>query len=157
MAPGYLFVGLGKSYIADNNKFNLYISPVTMKSTFVMDDTLSQQGAFGVDEGENTFMEMGFQVTNSWETEIMKNVMMDHSLSLYTDYLRSFGNIDVDWELNLNLKVNQYLNANIGTHVIFDDDIKFDEETAEDGTILNPGIARIQFKQLLGVGLLYNF
>ncbi|MAU14880.1 MAG: hypothetical protein CMH46_04995 [Muricauda sp.] len=157
MAPGYLFVGLGKSYIADNNKFNLYISPVTMKSTFVMDDTLSQQGAFGVDEGENTFMEMGFQITNSWETEIMKNVMMDHSLSLYTDYLRSFGNIDVDWELNLNLKVNQYLNANIGTHVIFDDDIKFDEETAEDGTILNPGIARIQFKQLLGVGLLYNF
>lgn len=39
----------------------------------------------------------------------------------------------------------------------FDDDIKFNEEIAEDGTIIDPGIARIQFKQLLGVGLLYSF
>jgi hypothetical protein len=128
-----------------------------MKSTFVLDEALSNQGAFGVEEGEHIFLELGFLITNTWETQIAENVLMNHRLNLYTDYVRSFGNIDVDWELNFNLKVNQYLNANIGTHLIFDDDIKFDEQIAEDGTTIDPGIPRIQFKQLLGVGLLYSF
>ncbi|NAY91465.1 DUF3078 domain-containing protein [Muricauda sp. JGD-17] len=157
MSPGYLFLGVGFSYIPPGKEFDLYISPATMKSTFVLDETLSQQGAFGVDPGDNVFLELGFLITNTWEKEIIKNVLMNHRISLYTDYLISFGNIDVDWELNFNLKVNEYINANIGTHVIFDDDIKFDEVIAEDGTIIEPGIPRIQFKQLLGIGLLYAF
>ncbi|MCK0161039.1 DUF3078 domain-containing protein [Allomuricauda sp. F6463D] len=157
MSPGYLFVGVGTSYIPTKDNFNLYISPVTMKSTFVLDEVLSAQGAFGVEKGKDVFLELGFLITNTWETQIAENVLMNHRLNLYTDYLRSFGNIDVDWELNFNLKVNQFLTANIGTHIIFDDDIKFDEDIAEDGTIIDPGIPRIQFKQLLGVGLLYSF
>ncbi len=157
MSPGYLFLGAGTSYIPEGKKFNLYISPITMKSTFVLDEQLSEQGAFGVDEGEHIFMELGFLITNTWEKEVLKNVLMNHRLSVYTDYLLSFGNIDVDWEMTFNLKVNKYINANIGTHVIFDDDIKFDEVVADDGTIIDPGIPRIQFKQLLGVGLNYAF
>src|SRR5690606_18784538 len=157
MAPGYLFLGTGISYIPPKDKFNLYISPLTMKSTFVLDEDLSNLGAFGVTAGKHNFMELGFLITNTWEREVSKNVMLKHRINLYTDYVRSFGNIDVDWELAFNLKVNQYINANIGTHVIFDDDIKFGEELAEDGTLLHPGSSRIQFKQLLGVGLLYNF
>ena len=88
---------------------------------------------------------------------VHKNVFMNHRLSLYTDYIQSFGNVDVDWEVNFNLKVNKYINANIGTHLIYDDDIRFDEELADDGTVINPGEPRIQFKQLLGVGLTYAF
>lgn len=157
MAPGYFFLGTGISYIPPKDKFNLYISPLTMKSTFVLDEALSNQGSFGVKAGEHTFMELGFLITNTWEKQVAKNVLMNHRINLYTDYVQSFGNIDVDWELNFNLKVNEYINANIGTHIIFDDDIKFDEIVAEDGTQIHPGSSRIQFKQLLGVGLLYNF
>ncbi len=157
MSPGYLFLGAGTSYIPEGEKFNLYISPITQKATFVLDDNLSNQGAFGVKEGERLFMELGFLVTNTWEKEVLKNILMNHRISLYTDYLLSFGNIDVDWELNFNLKVNKYIQTNIGTHIIYDDDIKFDEVVADDGTIIDPGIAKIQFKQLLGVGLTYAF
>jgi len=157
MAPGYLFLGAGTSYIPEGKKFNLYISPITQKATFVLDGELSNQGVFGVDKGAHLFMEIGFLVTNKWEKEVVKNVLMNHRVSLYTDYILSFGNIDVDWELTFKLKVNKYLNANVGTHIIFDDDIKFDEVVAADGTIIDPGIARIQFKQVLGVGLTYAF
>ncbi|WP_350284303.1 DUF3078 domain-containing protein [uncultured Croceitalea sp.] len=157
MAPGYLFLGAGTSYIPENKEFNLYISPFTQKATFVFDEDLSEQGSFGVEKGKNVFMELGFLVTNTWETEVAKNVKMNHRISMYTDYLRSFGNIDVDWELNFTLQVNKYLQANIGTHLIFDDDILFDEVVAEDGTVLDAGIPRIQFKQLLGIGLGYAF
>jgi len=152
-----------------HQKFNVYISPITQKSTFVLDQELANRGAFGVqkaiidadgniiEEGENVLSEFGFLVTNKWETKVYKNVDMRHRLSLYSDYLSNFGNIDIDWELNFDLVVNKYIKANIGTHIIFDDDILFDEIKADDGTITNPGKTRIQLKQLLGVGLAYNF
>ncbi len=169
LSPGYLFLGAGASYIPEGKKLNLYISPITLKATFVLDQDLADRGAFGVDkailddegnvisEGKNSVMELGFLVTNSWENEVWKNIILNHKLTLYTDYLRSFGNVDIDWQLNLDLKVNEYISASIGTHVIYDDDILFDEELAEDGTVIDPGEPRIQFKQLLGIGMAYSF
>ena len=157
MAPGYLFLGVGTSYIDEAKKINLYISPLTQKATFVLDQSLADQGAFGVEKGKNTLMELGFLVTHSWEKMIMENTKMTSRLNLYTDYLNSFGNIDIDWELNFNLKVNQYISAQIGTHIIYDDDIKFDQQKAADGSILDPGVPKTQFKQLLGVGVVYEF
>lgn len=157
MAPGYFFIGGGATFQPKDKKFVLYLSPLTQKSTFVLDEMLSNQGAFGVEKGEKLFTELGVLITNTWEKEVLQNILMNHRLTLYTDYINSFGNIDIDWELNFTLKVNQYVNANLGTHVIYDDDIKFDEAIAEDGAVTNSGVTRIQFKQLLGVGFVYKF
>ncbi len=167
-SPGYLFLGAGTSYITEEGKFNLYISPLTHKSTFVLDRELANNGAFGVKkavldtegnvvrEGEHVFVELGFLINTRWETQVTKNVLLNSRLSFYTDYLRSFGNIDVDGELTLNLTVNDRINATIGTHVIYDDDILFEQQEASDGTILDPGEPRIQFKQILGIGVVYS-
>jgi hypothetical protein len=169
MAPGYFFVGGGASFMPKGKNFDLYLSPASYKITFVLDETLANQGAFGVTPavldsdgnvitpGENTFTEFGFLLTNYWEKELFKNVVMEHALSLYTDYLRSFGNIDVDWELNLKFTVNDFIQATLGTHIIYDDDIKFDRVIADDGTVINPGGARLQLKQILGIGIVYDF
>lgn len=169
MAPGYLFLGAGTSFIPEGKKFNLYISPITQKMTYVRDQTLANQGAFGVKKavydddgniitpGNNVFMEFGFLITNTWQKQLFENVYLDHRLNLYTDYLRRFGNVDVDWELNIKLVVNKYIQTNIGTQLIYDDDITFDEITNEDGTIIDSGGPRIQFKQILGVGVAYTF
>lgn len=169
MSPGYSFLGAGTSYISKNQKFNLYISPFTQKATFVLDQELANKGAFGVQkaltdtngnitqEGENVLFEFGFLVTNNWETQVSKNVGLRHRLSLYSDYIADFGNIDIDWELNFKMIVNKYISANVGTQIIYDDDILFDEIKADDGTITDPGKTRIQFKQLIGVGVAYNF
>jgi hypothetical protein len=169
MAPGYLFLGAGTSYISENQKFNLYISPLTQKATFVLDEELANRGAFGVKKaildlngnilkpGENSLIELGFLITNAWETNLGKNIGMRNDLSLYTDYLSSFGNIDVDWELNIDLKVNKFISTNIGTHLIYDDDVLFDRQVDDNGVVIDPGIPRIQFKQILGVGITYDF
>lgn len=169
MSPGYSFLGAGTSYITKDQKFNLYISPLTQKSTFVLDQDLANKGTFGVqraifdedgniiEPGENIFLEFGFHVTNTWETEIWNNVLLNHRTSLYTDYLREFGNIDVDWELNIDLQVNKYIVTTIGTHVIYDDNVLFGEEVNAQGVVVNPGETRVQFKQLLGVGVSYVF
>ncbi|MEO0570984.1 MAG: DUF3078 domain-containing protein [Bacteroidota bacterium] len=157
MAPGYLFFGAGTSYIKPDNSLNIYISPTTLKATLVLDQELSDKGAFGVSPGRNSFVEFGFLFTQTWNTKVVKNVEMNHRINLYTDYIRSFGNVDIDWELNFNFKVNEYISANFGTHIIYDDDIKFDQVVNDAGEVTDPGIPRIQFKQLLGIGVDYNF
>ncbi len=169
MSPGYFFLGAGTSYISEGRKFNLYISPLTQKTTFVLDQDLADKGSFGVEKaildadsnvirpGKNIFLELGFLITNNWETQVAKNIALKHRLSLYTDYLRRFGNVDVDWELNMDFRVNEYIVTTLGTHVIYDDDILFDPISDADGNVVDPGEPKIQFKQLLGVGVSYNF
>ena len=169
LSPGYFFLGAGTSYISEGRKFNLYISPLTQKATVVLDQDLADKGSFGVEKaildadgniiqkGKNLFLELGFLITNHWETQVSKNIALKHRINLYTDYLRRFGNIDVDWELNMDLRVNEYIVTTIGTHLIYDDDILFDPVKDANGLVIDPGEPRIQFKQSLGVGISYNF
>ena len=169
MSPGYLFFGAGTSYITPDQSFNLYLSPLTQKSTFVLDQRLADVGAFGVDgaildadgnvvtPGENHLLEIGFLITNNWNWNIAEHILLKSRLSLYSDYLSSFGNIDLDWELNLQLRVNKYILTTIGTQVIYDDDILFEEIRDDNGMVTDPGEPRIQFKQVLGVGIAYDF
>ena len=165
-APAYIFLGIGAEYSRKDLNFNLYLSPLTNKTTLVFDQRLANQGAFGVDkalydtngilirEGKNVRTEVGILVTNQWKKEIWKNITLEHRMSLYTDYLNKFGNIDVDWQIQLAMVVNQYVKANIGTHLLYDDDIKLKDEVGGVQVIKGP---RVQLKQLLGIGIEYTF
>lgn len=163
-APAYLFVGIGAEYF--KNDFKAYISPVTLKSTLVLDEVLANKGEFGLDggifdaegnlikPGKKSRNELGFLFTSEWKKSIMKNVLLKNNLTLYTDYLNNFGNVDVDWQLTLEMKVNSLLKATLGGHLIYDDDIKNKRDV--NGVQITEG-PRVQFKQLLSVGLVYNF
>jgi hypothetical protein len=107
--------------------------------------------------GENHMMELGILITNNINYTIATNIVLKSRLNLYTDYLEDFGNIDLDWELNLDMKVNKFISTSLGTQLIYDDDILFDVVQSDNGTIIDPGIPKIQFKQVLGVGVLYSF
>jgi len=163
-APAYTFLGYGANYFDKVKKFDLYISPLTFKNTLVLDQTLANKGSFGVakaiydadgnliSKGEKSRTEFGFLVTNYYKKEVWKNITMENRLSLYSDYIHNFGNIDMEWRLNFDLVVNRYVRANIGTHLIYDDDIKTTEEI---NGVQAPKGAKLQIKQFLGVGLVY--
>lgn len=166
MAPGYLFLGAGSEYNSEDENFVLYMSPITMKSTFVLDQRLADSGAYGVkpaviDEsgnvvhpGQNVRTEFGTLITNEYQTEIIDNITLRNKLSLYTDYLNKFGNIDVNWEVNLRFEVNEFVVAKISSHLIYDDDVKIKEENA-DGKLEEKGPG-VQWKQQLGIGVIVN-
>jgi hypothetical protein len=163
MAPGYLLSGLGVEYKLKEKNFYLYLSPMTLKSTFVLDQKLANDGAFGVEgairnedgeiiqEGKNLRLETGFLLNNEYKKEIFENITVESRLSLYTDYLNNFGNIDIDWEVNFAFTVNNFITATFGSHIRYDDDIKIRTEL-EDGTIEQSG-AKVQWKQQLGLGV----
>ena len=154
-APAYMFLGVGGSYNLKEELLTVYLSPFTFKSTYVLDNRLSEEGAFGVNPGSNARHELGILVRTKWDKELLTNVAMTNELELYTDYLNKFGNIDVDWVLTFKFKINKLLEANFRTHLIYDDDIKI-KETNESGEVEILG-ARVQLKQQLGIGILYSF
>ena len=109
-----------------------------------------------IEEGESVNTEFGVLLTSDFKKEIFTNVNLENEVSIYSDYLNKFGNVDVDWQLNLNLVVNDFIKANIGSHLRYDDDVKIKKDTNNDGKLETMG-SRIQFKQLLGVGMVYEF
>lgn len=166
-APAYTFLGIGAEFNNKKKNLQLYISPVTMKNTLVLDERLANQGAFGVDkaiydpvtgelirEGKKSRTELGFLFTSNYKTQLFSNINLENKLNLYSDYINNFGNIDIDWQLQLDFIVNKYVRANINTHLIYDDDIKAKEEV--DGAQVTVG-PKVQLKQMLGVGLIYSF
>lgn len=150
-APAYSNLSLGMDY-KPNSDFSLYLSPITAKMTIVADSFLSDAGAFGVDAGDKFRVEAGAYVKASYTREIMKNIKLISKATLFTAYDKSFGNVDINWENVINMKVNKFISANIHTNLQYDDDIKqFDEEGKKIGG------AKVQFKEMIGVGLAYNF
>jgi len=154
-APAYLYLGSGAQYNLKPKLFSIYLSPLTLKSTYVFDDKLSAEGAFGVEPGQNSRHELGILIQTKWEKEIFKNVALINSLDLYTDYVNNFGNIDVDWVLSFQFKINKLFQANFRSHLIYDDDIKT-TTLNDDGEVEVQG-ARVQLKQQLGIGVIYTF
>ena len=163
MSPGYIFVGIGAELNLPEKKFKLNLSPLTQKSTFVLSDRLANEGAFGVQEavtdsngniseqGENARHEVGILINNEYEREVFENINATTRLSLYSDYLNNFGNIDIDWELNFEFEVNDYVKASLGLHIRYDDDIRTRTEDDEGETKIEG--AKVQWKQQLGIGV----
>lgn len=99
---------------------------------------------------------MGILITNYYQTKIIENISLTNRLSLYTDYLNSFGNIDIDWEVNFDFQVNSFVRATLGSHMRYDNDVKIIKETEIEDEFIESG-ARVQLKQILGIGVILNF
>lgn len=155
LAPAYLTFAAGFDY-KPTDKFSLFLSPLSSKFTFVADDDLSAAGAFGVDPGKKSRAEMGGTLKAELKFAIAKNVDAVTNLGLFSNYLKNPQNIDVNWDFRLNMKVNEYLSANLLTNLIYDDDIKVPIDSNDDGVIDGTG-RRIQLKQLFGAGLSVKF
>lgn len=169
MAPAYLFLGVGSEYGRHIEKLSFYASPATLKTTFVLDQNLANAGAFGVNpaifdmdgnlisEGDNVRSEFGFLLTNQYQDEVLENIKLNSIVRLYSDYLNNFGNIDLEWEINFDFKVNKYVSAMFGSHLRYDDDIKTEvvqnEITNETIVVKGP---KLQWKQLLGIGFVVD-
>lgn len=141
LSPGYLQFGPGILWKkSDQLKFNL--APATSKLTFV--DRAFTSGAgyvdgsyFGVDGGKSMRYELGFHASGYFKTVIMANVSFENILSLYSNYLEDPQNVDIDYQLNIVMKVNKYLSTNFSFQAIYDDN----------------AFQGFQIRQVLGVGV----
>ena len=172
-APAYIVGALGMDY-KPNKYFSAFVAPVTGKITLVNDQDLADAGAYGVDaavfdevtkvkikDGANSKSEFGGYIRviytkSDFENEFMKNISFTTKIDLFSNYEHKPQNIDVSWETLVTMKVNKYISVNLNTHLIYDDDIFIGIDDDGNGTIDRES-KKVQFKEILGVGIAYKF
>ena len=124
LSPATIKLGLGALY-KKNDIFNVMFSAVSGKLTIVMNDRLSDDGAFGVTPGEHTRVELGFglnaQVVN-WKP--LKNLNYQGNLAIYSPY-KEVNHTDLNYNSDLKFQFNNFISISLNTQIIYDHDIKF--------------------------------
>jgi Protein of unknown function (DUF3078) len=154
MAPGYLVAGLGIEF-KPHDDFVVMINPVSNKTTFVYDDFLSARGAYGVDTAANVRAEFGAFISLYYKKEIVKNVTLTTLYTMFGNY-ETLASWDINWDLIIDFKINEFLSANLTTNLIYDEDINIPVDRTGDGIKESSG-PRVQFRQALGIGLVAKF
>lgn len=141
LSPAYLTFGPGILWKRDDNlKFNF--APATSKITFVDKNfTLPDEAYFGVKEGKSLRYELGAYASAYYKLDIMANVTFENIMSLYSNYLEDPQNVDLDYQLNIVMKINKYLSTNLSFQTIYDDN----------------AFQGFQIRQVFGVGANYGF
>jgi hypothetical protein len=148
MSPGYLIGGPGFSY-KPAPWFGVFISPVTARCTFVLDDQLAHDAAYGVDSGQHFRGEFGAYVRATLNKDLAKNINISSTIDLFTNYLKNFGNISLNWNMLLTMKVTRWWATTVSACVIYDDKIMITDLQGKTGP-------RTQFKENIGIGLSYK-
>ena len=143
MAPGYFQGSLGLT-LKKVDWYSVTMAPYTGKLTFVLNDSLSQAGAFGVAIGERSRLEAGSSITTSLKKTVFENVKITSLLNLFAGY-ESFEKVDVNWEALVEFKVNKYITSTVSAVLIYDEDI---DVRRDDGT---SGPA-VQFQNVINIG-----
>lgn len=153
LAPAYLVYGLGMTY-KKGSKLILYMSPATAKNTFVLNDSLSARGMYGVDPGERFRFEAGAYVNVLYREKLNDRINFQTRLDLFSNYFENPQNIDVNAEILFFWKITKFLSFNAALNLLYDDDIMIPVERA-DGT-MGEG-PRTQLKSVLGAGFAWTF
>lgn len=141
MSPAFLQFGLGAQW-RDSDNLRVNLSPATGRVILASSDFTTSPGYvdgdfFGLDEGKRARYEFGAAINAYGKFNIMKGITAENFLNLYANYLEDFGNIDIDYTLNLVLKVNDLISTNFTFQAIYDDN----------------AVKGFQVRQVLGVGV----
>ena len=150
MAPGYLIGSIGMSYSHPKEDLKILLSPISEKMTFVSDKKLSDNGDYGVKPGKKLFAEFGALAKGAYSKKFNENILFGTVLSMTTAY-ETFGNVDFDWTMSLDWKLNKYFTFKANTYLLYDNDIKYKDK---EGNQKGP---RVQFKEIIGLGFGYIF
>ncbi|HFS67664.1 MAG TPA: DUF3078 domain-containing protein [Flavobacteriia bacterium] len=131
-SPAFLQAGPGMLWKKSDN-FNVNISPAAAKLIFVDGDFTKVTGTaaidafnaaggyFGVEANKTTRLELGASLRGYYKVDLMKNISMENLLGLYSNYLDNPQNVDIDYTMNLVMKVNKYISTNLVFQAIYDD------------------------------------
>lgn len=149
MTPSYLNVSVGLDY-KPNSHIAVYFSPVAGKLTMVTDTTFSQ--AYGIDAGKKVKPQLGsiFKVNVDYSF-FEDKVTLKSVLDLFTAYDDSFGKVDVNWDVLIGYNLTKLLTLTFQSTLKYDDDIK---TVDDEGNIRG---AKVQFKEMVGLGISYKF
>ncbi|EIA10054.1 DUF3078 domain-containing protein [Flavobacterium frigoris] len=139
-SPAYTQFGPGMLWKKSDN-LSVNFSPATAKLILVHEHFTEFGPSFGVLQGDNSRFEFGASISANYKFSVMANVTVENRLNLYSNYLDNPQNVDIDYQMNLVMKINKYLSANVALRTIYDDN----------------SIQAVQVSEVFGIGVNYGF
>ena len=139
-SPAYFQLGPGMLWKKSNN-LSVNFSPATSKLIIVHPHFTKFRSSFGVLQGDSSRFEFGSSISGYYKFNIMTNVSVENRLNLYSNYLDNPQNVDVDYQMNVIMKINKYLSSNVAVQAIYDDN----------------SVQAVQVRELFGLGVNYGF
>lgn len=140
MAPGYLNLGAGISFNPNQN-LQVIFRPINGLFTFVTDPHLQKKGKYGLErDGQSLRAELGARLNILYRLKIYKDIYYTNQIDFFANYLNHIERVDIYYAGSLNMKFNKYITANVTLDMVYDHD----------------QLAKLQRKQTLGIGFIYN-
>ena len=171
-APAYVTISLGFNY-KPNDEFQIFLSPISGKMTFVLNDELANKGSFGVKKaivdtlgniitpGKHFIGKVGVNLVTSYNAEIMKNIKLNSALSLHNNYFDFNSNdrwiIDVDFDSRMVFSINNIFATVLYLHLKYDHSTMFPNYENINGVETEVSQSpRLQINESFGLGVTYQ-
>lgn len=172
-APAYLTLSAGYTYKTKNERFQIFLSPIAGKVTFVMNQDLADLGAFGVKKayydqdsiwvpGENIAAALGVNIIIHYRQPIGKNVNYSTMFNGFYNYTEHRDDdlltADFNWENSINFVINRNLTTMLFVHLKYDHNTTFPvyEEVGGVETVVD-NVPKLQVKESLGIAFIHKF
>jgi hypothetical protein len=165
LSPSYTDLALGIEY-RPNDIFTIGVYPVAGRLTTCLEEELRPNyGLSQRDDGtyKSVMLNMGLRINGGINYTLVKNLKIISTITLFTPYTarihdengQKFGNFDVDWDVAIAYNFLKVFSVSLMTSLKYYDKVLIDGP-AWRNYHAGPR-ARVQFKEVVGVGIGYNF
>ncbi len=147
LSPAYIILSAGLDYKPDN-KLSIFFSPVTSRTTLVLNEKLSALGKYGVEPGQKVNRETGLFITINYNNTIAPNVTYRGRADFFSNYYNKPENINLYMTNMFTFKILKNLSATYNLDLIYDDKIRIFGPLKK-----SPGL---QVKSIIGIGYTKN-
>ena len=172
-APAYLTVSAGYSYKTKDERFQIFLSPMAGRVTFVMNQELADKGSFGVKKGyytqdslwilgENIAAAVGINCIINYKQPIGNNVTYTTMLNTFYNYTEKRDDdrmrLDFNWENTINFVITRSISTILFVNLKYDHNTTFPvyEEIEGVETIVD-NVPKLQIKESLGIAFIHRF
>lgn len=153
LSPSYTDLSVGIDW--KPKKFlSMYLSPVAGRITTCTVPDQKMRNSYGIDTTLGLAYKADLGLTFKAQINYTyKNLNIMSNLVLFTPYTNKaqpFGNFDVDWDFAISYQFLKVLNVSLMTSLKYYDQVKITDAKGKTGP-------RVQFKEILGVGIGYSF
>ena len=143
LSPAYIILSAGLDF-KPNNTFSVFFSPLTSRTTLLLNNKLSNLGSYGVPVGKKINRETGLFVTVNYSNTIAPNITYKGRADFFSNYYEKPENINLFMTNFFTFKINKYFSASYSLDLIYDDKINIFGPLKK-----SPGL---QLKSIIGVG-----
>ena len=104
LSPAYIILSAGLDF-KPNNIFSVFFSPLTSRTTLLLNTKLSNAGSYGVPAGKKINRETGLFVTLNYNNTIAPNITYKARADFFSDYYEKPENINI-YMMNMMINLN---------------------------------------------------